>query len=89
MKKRNIILIIVYILVSALFLSSCEGKKEDKEESETDTLVKTIELDGKQLDYFRFGNEEGDKIVILPGLSLKSVMGSAEAVVGAYGVISE
>ena len=89
MKKRNIILIIVCILVSALFLSSCERKKEDKEESETNTLVKTIELEGKQLDYFRFGNEEGDKIIILPGLSLKSVMGSAEAVVGAYGILSE
>lgn len=43
-----------------------------------------IRFEEKEMEYFRFGNREGRKLIILPGLSLKSVMGSAEAVTAAY-----
>ena len=33
-------------------------------------LIKTIDLDGRQMDYLHFGNSEGKKLIILPGLSL-------------------
>ena len=52
-------------------------------------MVKTLEFDGKQMDYISFGKEEGRKVVILPGLSLKSVMGSAEAIARAYSLLAE
>ena len=44
--------------------------------------------DSMEMEYFRFGR--GDKVmVILPGLSVQSVMGSAEAVADAYGCFSD
>lgn len=43
----------------------------------------------KEMKYLRFGNENGEKLVILPGLSLKSVLGSAAAIVSAYGILAE
>ena len=53
-----------------------------------ESLVKSVDLNGKTMEYINFGNKEGDVLVILPGLSLKSVMGSAEAIVGAYGLLA-
>ena len=82
MKKRNMFRSLICILVSSMILFSCTGKKEEPE-----TLVKTVALGERKMDYFRFGNEEGKKVVILPGVALKSVMGSAEAVVGAYALL--
>ena len=59
--------------------------KEEEEES----LVKKVDLEGSTMEYIRFGNKEGEKLVILPGLSLKSVMGSAEGIVQAYSLLAE
>ena len=84
MKKRNMFRSLICILVSSMILFSCTGKKEEPE-----TLVKTVALGERKMDYFRFGNEEGKKVVILPGVALKSVMGSAEAVVGAYALLAK
>ena len=53
-----------------------------------ESLVKSVDLNGKTMEYINFGNQEGNVLVILPGLSLKSVMGSAEAIVGAYSLLS-
>ncbi len=53
-----------------------------------ESLVKSVDLNGKTMEYINFGNKEGDVLVILPGLSLKSVMGSAQAIVGAYSLLA-
>lgn len=53
------------------------------------TEVKTLQIGRKEMDYFRFGKEDGEKLVILPGLSLKSVMGAADAIVNAYALLAE
>ena len=84
MKKRKILIIIVYIVLSLTVLSSCKEKQDTPEEEKEETVVETIDISGKQMEYFRFGNREGRKLIILPGLSLKSVMGSAGAVALAY-----
>lgn len=52
-------------------------------------LVKTVVLGGREMDCLRFGKEVGEKFVILPGVSLKSVMGSSEAIVRAYALLAE
>lgn len=58
-------------------------------EADDTGIVKSVDLDGKTIEYFRFGNRNGQTLVILPGVSLKSVMNSAQAVVGAYGTLAE
>ena len=45
--------------------------------------IETVETDDFSMDYFRFGHGK-ETLVILPGLSVQSVMGSADAVAGAY-----
>ena len=50
--------------------------------------IETVETGEFSMDYFRFG--EGEKcFVILPGLSVQSVMGSAAAVADAYQMFAE
>lgn len=41
------------------------------------------------MDYLRFGNENGEKFVILPGVALKSVMGASEGINAAYALLAE
>ena len=41
------------------------------------------------MDFLRFGREEGEKFVILPGLSLVSVMGAAQGIMSAYALLAE
>lgn len=53
------------------------------------TLVKTVRFDQKEMEYLEFGNKDGEVFVILPGLSLKSVMGSAVGIVNAYQLLAE
>lgn len=46
-------------------------------------LIETVHTENFSMDYFRFGH--GDRtLVILPGLSVQSVMGAADAVADAY-----
>ena len=90
MKKKSNIAILLTLIAIALMISSCRKEKKETEESnEPGTLVKTIDLGDRQMDYLNFGNREGKKLVILPGVSLKSVMGSAEAIVSAYQTLAE
>ncbi len=46
-------------------------------------MVQTVKTDQVEMDYFTFGNGRQD-LVILPGLSLRSVMNSEDAVASAY-----
>ena len=50
--------------------------------------IKTLKFDSFEMDYFSFGN--GDKtFVIVPGMSVKSVMLSADAIEAAYAPFAE
>ena len=51
-------------------------------------LIETVRCDDFSMRYFRFGRG-GRSMVILPGLSLQSVIGSADAVARAYGRMAE
>lgn len=54
----------------------------------TDSRIKTVRTDRFDMDYFCFGH--GRKtLVILPGLSVQSVMGAADAVTDAYRLLTE
>ena len=49
--------------------------------------IQTVKTDGFSMNYFKFGN--GGKIfVILPGLSVQSVMNAADVIAESYGVIA-
>lgn len=60
-----------------------------RQEPQKETLVKTVTIGETEMDCLHFGNENGETLVILPGLALKSVMGSAEAIVSAYALLSK
>jgi pimeloyl-ACP methyl ester carboxylesterase len=49
----------------------------------------TLHDEGTKMDFLRFGRENGGKLVILPGLSLKSVLGAAEAIKTAYAILAK
>ena len=70
----------------AVLLCVCGCAKPEPPE---ETLVKTVTIGGTKMDYLHFGNENGEKLVILPGLALKSVMGSAEGIVSAYALLAK
>jgi len=90
MKRLMICLILSMFIITGCATDKKEesGTEEQGEEVMEESLVKSVDLNGKEMEYIRFGNQEGDVLVILPGLSLKSVMGSAEAIAGAYGLLS-
>ena len=52
-------------------------------------IVFSTKFDDKEMEYIHFGKVGSEKLVILPGLALKSVMGSAEAIVNAYSILAE
>ena len=49
----------------------------------------SADIRSMDLNYLHFGNEAGEKFVILPGLALKSVLGSAEAIISAYALLAK
>ena len=53
-----------------------------------DSQIKTLKTDNFSMDYFRFGQGE-ETFVILPGLSVQSVMGFADQVAEAYRVLAD
>ena len=71
--------IVIALLAALLCVCGCAKQEQPKE-----SLVKTESLGEAEMDYLRFGKETGEKLVILPGLALKSVMGSAEGIQAAY-----
>ncbi|MBR3202781.1 MAG: alpha/beta hydrolase [Solobacterium sp.] len=82
---------IVFLLAAMLLVSGCGKKQEAKTEGETkETMgtVETVKTDSFSMKYLKFGN--GDRpLVILPGLSVQSVMGSAEAIETAYAKMTD
>lgn len=51
-------------------------------------MVQTVKTDSFSMDYFKFGS--GDKtLVILPGMSVQSVMGAEAAVKDAYSILAD
>ena len=78
---------IVMAFAAMLFAFSCRGAGGLAETD--DSPVKSITIGAEDMRYIHFGNRNGEKIVILPGLSLKRVTGSADAIIAAYGVLAE
>ena len=80
---------IVPLLVLLTAVCGCAAENSGKEtETETGPKVETVSTDTFSMDYLRFGH--GDKtLVILPGLSVQSVMGSADAVAEAYQMFTD
>lgn len=73
----------ILILLILLSLTACQNKKEEVKENSMSVSVKTISDGNMEMDYTVFG--EGNKsFIILPGLSIHSVMGSAELIADAY-----
>ncbi len=51
-------------------------------------VIETVRTERFSMDYFRFG-KGGKTLVILPGLSVQSVMGAADAIAAAYQTLAE
>ncbi len=51
--------------------------------------INTVKTESFEMDYFRFGKEGARPVVILPGLSIKSVMPQADAVAAQYSLLAE
>lgn len=83
MKLMNII--IVFFCFFLLLSGSAVSQQDERNDPEINDSIKieTIRTDKFTMDYFRFG-EGKETLVILPGLSVQSVMASADAVVDAY-----
>ncbi|MBP5744238.1 MAG: alpha/beta hydrolase [Oscillospiraceae bacterium] len=89
MARRHIQKIMIVLFVILLCFNGCALTEGKQKEAPEDMLVKTATFGERKMDYLRFGNKDGEKFVILPGLALKSVMGSAEAIVRAYALLAE
>lgn len=84
--KRNVLRLLSLALVLALMLSLSAAACA--EETPDPAVAETVTADGFSMDYIRFGHGE-NTLVILPGLSVQSVMGSAAAVAEAYQALTE
>lgn len=82
--KKQIASLLTCVLLVCMSVFGCAKPEQQKE-----TLVKTVTVGGTEMDCLHFGNETGETLVILPGLALKSVMGSAEGIVSAYALLSK
>ncbi len=51
--------------------------------------IETVKLRDFEMDFFKFGNPENPKIVVIPGVSLKSVMPSADFIKAAFKKLSD
>ena len=76
------------LLVALLILMSGCAKEKDKVII-NENGINTVVMGEKEMEWFHFGNEDGPKVVILPGVSLKSVMGSKDAIISAYSYLAE
>ena len=80
---------IVALLMAGMMLAGLTPcLAEENQTEDASTMVKTVSTDKVTMDYVVFGS--GEKIfVILPGLSIHSVMGSAEDIAAAYQSFAE
>ena len=66
----------------------CAGSFAESGENEVNIPIEKVEVNGFSMDYFRFGH--GPKtLVILPGLSVESVMKFAPSVANSYASLTE
>ncbi len=88
---------IALLLAGALVTGLTGCREQQMEEQATDpssaevssiASVKTVSIDNTEMDYAVFGSGEKN-FVILPGMSVHSVMGSADAIAEAYKDFSE
>lgn len=79
----------IILLAGMIMLMSLGGCAKQEEKTDPASPVKTVTVNNRKMDYLRFGNEDGEKFVILPGLALKSVMNSADAIINAYSLLAE
>ncbi len=88
--KLNIKKIFVPLLALLLAAGGCAAESSGTEETEAGSkiAIETVSTDTFSMDYFRFGHGE-KTFVILPGLSVQSVMGSADAVAEAYAMFTD
>ena len=66
---------------------AAEAQTEETQPAET-VEIRTVNTDSFSMDYFCFGSGE-ETLVILPGLSVQSVMGFADSVAEAYRVLTD
>lgn len=88
---KNIRKLLVIMLASLLLFSGCgTADQEDSQESETEMggQIETVTTDTFSMEYYKFGHGE-EALVILPGLSVQSVMGFASAVEEAYQLLAD
>lgn len=86
--KRLLLLLILFLTISGCARQTDRESTDDPQETKEE-LVNTLKVNGYEMNYLHFGNTEGEKLLILPGLSLKSVMGSAQAIEAAYETIGQ
>ena len=81
--KKIIALLLAGVL--AVGLMGCRGQqaKTPSDESSSTASVKAVSVGDTEMDYAVFGSGEKN-FVILPGMSIHSVMGSADAIAEAY-----
>lgn len=88
------ILLGLFAVVLAAGLAGCNAQQgadsnaEDSGAANSTAAVKTVSTKGMEMDYAVFGNGQ-KSFIILPGLSVHSVMGSADAIADAYSCFSE
>lgn len=88
---KNIRKLLVIMLASLLLFSGCgTADQGDSQESETEMggQIETATTDTFSMEYYKFGHGE-EALVILPGLSVQSVMGFASAVEEAYQLLAD
>ena len=79
------------MFAALLLFSGCgAADQEDSKESWTDmgSQIETVTTDTFSMDYYKFGHGD-EAFVIIPGLSVQSVMGFASAVEDAYRVLAD
>ena len=74
MLRKVILIFFVFIITGCVVIHADEPEE---------VVIQTVENDDFAMDYIRFGQGE-ETLVILPGLSVQSVLDSAEAIVEAY-----
>ncbi len=81
-------ILVVTILLCMLLAAGCTPGTAEGTNATMETQIETVRTDEFSMDYVRFGHG-GKNLVILPGLSVESVMNYAGAVAEAYAPLTE
>ena len=86
---RIVSFLIVLFLTAGFCSAGAFAQSTGEEMQNTESIqIETVKTDTFTMDYFKFGHGE-KTFVILPGLSVQSVMGSADAVADAYQLLTD